>query len=123
MLQTSSPSYILLASLDAARRHAFAPGSWLAPLAAADAARVQLAGVAGLVLLQDGSCAAQESVAGFDPLRLVVNVQELGVSGYDAAAWLEEQHGVVPELATQKVSSWNSSMRAFGMDEGARQQS
>lgn len=104
VLQTSSPSYILLSSLDAARRHAFKPGVWLAPLAAAEAARTQLAALPGLSLLQDKCCGAQQSVSGFDPLRLVMNTQGLGLSGYDAAAWLEQQHGVVPELATNKVS-------------------
>lgn len=59
VLQTSSPSYILLASLDAARRHAFTPGVWHTPVAAAAAARVQLADIPGLGLLQDGGCGAQ----------------------------------------------------------------
>lgn len=103
VLQTSSPSYLLLSSLDAARRHAFAPNAWLVPLAAADAARAQLEALPGLCLLQDGSCGAQQSVAGFDPLRVVLNVQGLGLTGYNAAAWLEEQHGIVPELATNKL--------------------
>jgi arginine/lysine/ornithine decarboxylase len=103
VLQTSSPSYILLSSLDAARRHAFMSGVWLAPLAAAEVARTQLATLPGLSLLQDKCCGAQQSVSGFDPLRLVLNTQGLGISGYDAAAWLEQQHGIVPELATNKV--------------------
>jgi arginine/lysine/ornithine decarboxylase len=42
-------------------------------------------------------------VSGFDPLRVVLNVQGLGLTGFDAAAWLEEQHGVVPELATNRL--------------------
>lgn len=104
VLQTSSPSYLLLSSLDAARRHAFSPGVWLTPLAAASSAREQLAVLPGLLLMQDGNCATQQSAAGFDPLRLVVNVQGLHLTGYQAAAWLEEQHGIVPELATNKVS-------------------
>jgi arginine/lysine/ornithine decarboxylase len=103
VLQTSSPSYILLSSLDAARRHAFTPGVWRTPAAAAAAARAQLADTPGLSLLQDGGCGAQESILGFDPLRVVVNVQGLGLTGYDAAAWLEEKHGIVPELSTNKV--------------------
>lgn len=72
-------------------------------MAAAGAARDQLAQLPGLSLLQDGSCGCQESVLGFDPCRLVLNVASLGVSGFAAAAWLEEQHGIVPELATNKV--------------------
>jgi len=104
VLQTSSPSYLLLSSLDAARRHAFSPGVWITPVAAAASAREQVAVLPGLLLMQDGNCATQQSAAGFDPLRLVVNVQGLNLTGYQAAAWLEEQHGIVPELATNKVS-------------------
>lgn len=113
VLQTSSPSYILLASLDAARRHTFTPGVWRQPLAAADAARDQLAQLPRLSLLQDGSCGCQESVLGFDPCRLVLNVSGLGVSGFAAAAWLEEQHSIVPELATNKVRPWRAAQQVL----------
>jgi hypothetical protein len=75
VLQTSSPSYILLASLDAARRHAFTPGVWHTPVAAAAAARVQLADIPGLGLLQDGGCGAQVGNA-------LVNVELCVLSSY-----------------------------------------
>jgi arginine/lysine/ornithine decarboxylase len=104
VLQTSSPSYILLASLDAARRHAAAPDTWDTPLAVAAAAKAGLAALPGLSLLQRGSCGSEGSVAGWDPLRLVVNVAGLGLSGFAAAEWLEQQHSIVPELATAQVS-------------------
>jgi arginine/lysine/ornithine decarboxylase len=84
---------------------------WQEPLAAADAARGQLAQLPGFSLLQDGSCGCQESVLGFDPCRLVLNVASLGVSGFAAAAWLEEQHGIVPELATNKVGTWHGAQK------------
>jgi arginine/lysine/ornithine decarboxylase len=103
VLQTSSPSYLLLASLDAARRHAAAPGTWDTPLAAAAAARARLQATPGLTLLQAGSCGSDGSVAGWDPLRLVVNVSGLGLGGFAAAEWLEQQHSIVPELATAQV--------------------
>jgi hypothetical protein len=103
VLQTSSPSYLLLASLDAARRHAAAPGTWDAPLAAAAAARAGLCAIKGLTLLQHGSCGSEGSVAGWDPLRLVANVSGLRLSGFAAAEWLEAQHSIVPELATAQV--------------------
>lgn len=103
VLQTSSPSYILLASLDAARRHAAAPDTWATPLAVAAAARAGLTALPGLSLLQRGSCGSEGSVAGWDPLRLVVNVAGLGLSGFAAAEWLEQQHSIVPELATAQL--------------------
>lgn len=109
VLQTSSPSYILLSSLDAARRHATTPTNWSTPLAAEASARRGLVKVSSqcnncLTLLQRGSCGSEESIEGFDPLRLVVNVQDLGLKGYAAAAWLEEKHGIVSELATSQVT-------------------
>ncbi|KAF6251248.1 pyridoxal phosphate-dependent transferase [Scenedesmus sp. NREL 46B-D3] len=104
VLQTSSPSYLLLASLDAARRHAAAPGAWRLPLAAAAAARAGLQAIPSLLLLQQGSCGGGGgSVAGWDPLRLVVNVSALALSGFAAAEWLEQQHSIVPELATAQL--------------------
>ena len=60
-----------------------------------------------LTLLQHGSCASEESIKGFDPLRVVVNVQGLGLGGYAAAEWLEERHSIVPELATAQVGKRN----------------
>ena len=52
-LQTSSPSYLLMASLDAARAAAQAPGAWDAPLEAARLARAGLRALPGLLLLED----------------------------------------------------------------------
>lgn len=112
VLQTSSPSYLLLSSLDAARRHAAVPSNWSTPLSVAAAARqglLQLSAHTGshLLLLQHGCCGSEDSICGFDPLRLVVNVQGLGLSGYAAAEWLENHHDIVPELATAQVGSCN----------------
>lgn len=108
VLQTSSPSYILLSSLDAARRHAVTPGNWSIPLAAAAAAREGLVKLAGqsdnkVTLVQQGCCGSERSVAGFDPLRLVVNVSGLGITGFAAAERLEQEHSIVPELSTVQV--------------------
>eukprot|EP00879_Flechtneria_rotunda_P015733 GHRR01016455.1.p1 GENE.GHRR01016455.1~~GHRR01016455.1.p1 ORF type:complete len:837 (+),score=247.46 GHRR01016455.1:1908-4418(+) len=103
VLQTSSPSYILLSSLDAARRHAITFGSWATPLAVAAAARAGLAKVPAITLFEHGSCSSDESIAGLDPLRIVVNVSGLALSGFEAASWLEEHHSVVPELATAQL--------------------
>ncbi len=43
------------------------------------------------------------SVAGWDPLRLVVNVSSLGLTGFQAAEWMEQHHGVVSEMATLQL--------------------
>jgi arginine/lysine/ornithine decarboxylase len=94
-----------MASLDAARQQATTPGAWQQPLAAAEAARSALAALPGVILVQQGGGGegGRESVAAFDPLRLVVNVSQLGLTGYAAAEWLEQHYSIVAELATAQV--------------------
>jgi arginine/lysine/ornithine decarboxylase len=104
VLQTSSPSYLLLASLDAARYEAVQTTAWVSAWTTSLKARRALEKISGLVLLDDAHVAASESVGGFDPLRVVVNVADLGLTGYEAAKWLEEAWGVVPEMSTLNVS-------------------
>ena len=153
-VQSSSPSYILMASLDAAAAQAAQPGALAPCLAAARWAREQLARVPGIALLaledvaaaeaaaaaragagaaagaptgtvagagtadgtragaptdgrsSDGSAGSSSGAAAaptgglaVDPLRLVVSTAGLGLSGYEAAAALEQEYGVVAELA------------------------
>lgn len=50
------------------------------------------------------SCGAgQHAVAVLDPLRITVAVNGLGLTGFQCGTILEEQFGVVMELATQQV--------------------
>ncbi|KAL4448024.1 hypothetical protein ABPG75_005243 [Micractinium tetrahymenae] len=173
VLQSSSPSYLLMASLDAARAQAAQHAAHKAGLAAAALARRRLAALPGVRLLSaehvsacsgagDGapssgkaSSSAGGSASGnspdsrsgggssssspdssssspnssstsssspnssstssssssnstattaggvaLDPLRLTLDLRGLGLSGYQAAAALEQQHGIVPELST-----------------------
>ncbi|KAL4444950.1 hypothetical protein ABPG77_004000 [Micractinium sp. CCAP 211/92] len=119
VLQSSSPSYLLMASLDAARGQAAQPAAHEASLAAAALARRRLAALPGVRLLsveQAAACstagsgsdilapggANSSSVGGIalDPLRLTLDLRRLGLSGYQAAAELEQQYGIVPELCT-----------------------
>lgn len=52
----------------------------------------------------NSSSSTISSVVAYDPLRLTLCVYGLGMSGYEAAESLEQQHGIVPELATHTVS-------------------
>ncbi len=52
-LQTSSPSYLLMTSLDAARAHAQLPGTFQEPMEAAALARQRLRQLPGISLLHD----------------------------------------------------------------------
>jgi len=187
-LQSSSPSYLLTCSLDAARALAFGPGAgrdWARALEGAAALRQGLrAAVPGARLLEDGyggeseqrqrrrrqrestagaagedrarggiesdrssssssnggsgsggesssgggssgsggggASASRGSVAGWDPLRVAVDVSGLGAgalaTGAGAAAWLERERGVVAELAVGPlvVMVWGGGLAAGG---------
>ena len=83
MAQSSSPSYLLLASLDGARAAAAAPSAFDAPLAAADLARSAVRKLPRLQVLGDD---VETRSAGYpspalDPLKLPIGVTGLGISG------------------------------------------
>jgi arginine decarboxylase len=99
LVQSTSPSYLLLASLDAARWQLAQQGPDLMQhtLDLAAIARTQLAQLPGLRLLT----AAHACTPGFialDPTRLTVDVSGLGLSGFAADEILHTTLGVTAEL-------------------------
>jgi arginine/lysine/ornithine decarboxylase len=97
MTQTTSPLLPILASLDAARRQMALDGHRLLDqtLSVADEARRRLAAVPGLSLLD----ADRLGVADYDPTRLVIDVNGLGLTGFDVERRLRERFGVAPEMS------------------------
>lgn len=99
LLNTTSPSYLLMASLDLARRQLALKGEELlaGALELARQVREQLSQVNGLRVLQ------AEHLPGaphrLDPSKLVVSVREIGLSGYQVAGLLAERYGVFVEMA------------------------
>src|SRR6185312_15355044 len=63
-------------------------------------ARAKLETIPGIALV-DASLVGQMGIAGYDPLRLVVDVRETGRTGYEIADALRRSYDVIPELATQ----------------------
>jgi arginine/lysine/ornithine decarboxylase len=104
LLETTSPSSILSMSLDAARRRAAVHGRKLLErtLAALREAHAALRAVPGLDVL-DPTHAGVPGVAGWDPLRLVVDVRGTGISGHRFAQLLREEENAYVELATESV--------------------
>jgi arginine decarboxylase len=102
LLRSTSPSSLLLASLDAARRQLALHGEQLLheTLRAIDAARRKLEAIDGIALI-DHAFVGRPGVAGYDPLRIVLDVRETGRTGYDVANALRRSYDVHPELATQ----------------------
>lgn len=102
LIETTSPSYVLMASLDAARRVAATRGRELLDrvLRSAAAARERLSRLPGVTCLD----AERLAVRGFahDPTKLVISFAGLlshGVTGVEVARLLREGHGIQVELA------------------------
>lgn len=117
MVQSSSPSYLLLASLDAARQQMATNGfeHMEHTLALAREARLHLASVPGVRLLNQSHLKKDSTMPStppysstphamsLDPTRLTLDVTGLGLSGFDADDILNEQFGLVAELPTLKT--------------------
>lgn len=109
ILQTTSPSYLIMASLDAARAHAQDPTSIRAAQEAADHIR-------SWFLVYSKSCRLQSALslsllqmerdvhADHDPWRFTVLLQDQAqqlLTGWEAAVFLERQYNVVAECASR----------------------
>ena len=100
LLQSSSPSYLLLSSLDAARAQLSENAkSFDEPVAMALETRDQLMVIPGLSVL-DLSCFASDFPA-IDPLRVTLSASDLHLSGYEADDILEEPQIVSELVGTQ----------------------
>ncbi|OPX85158.1 MAG: Arginine decarboxylase [Pelotomaculum sp. PtaB.Bin104] len=97
LLQTTSPSYLLMASLDLARRQLALLGADLLERALSQASRTRgrLARIKGLKVL------SKSDLPGFDLdlTRLVVNVSGLGLTGYQVGELLYRRYNVYIEMA------------------------
>jgi len=102
LVRSTSPSSLLLASLDAARRQLALHGEQLLheTLQGVKAARRKLASIPGIALV-DQEMVGRPGVAAYDPMRIVVDVRETGSTGYAVADALRRSYDAHPELATQ----------------------
>ncbi|AFY75540.1 arginine/lysine/ornithine decarboxylase [Pleurocapsa sp. PCC 7327] len=101
LLQSSSPSNLLLASLDAARQQMATQGKALLErtIRLADEARSRIGQIPGLSVLQPKPTKTPGFYA-LDPTRLTVTVSALGIDGFAADEIFYEQLGVTAELPT-----------------------
>lgn len=98
LLTSTSPNYLLMASLDAARGQMAANGEKLVQgaLSAAQALRQRLESFDGLRVL-DASCVGRNGVFALDLTKVTVNVAAWGLTGIFVGAFLR-QRGVAVEL-------------------------
>jgi arginine decarboxylase len=115
LVESTSPSSLLLGSLDAARHFAANEGAALLTetVQALRSARVAIRQLPGLDVL-DERMAGQPGVHGYDPLRLAVDVRGTGATGYQVAQLMHERDDVNLELAGETVI-----VAVFGMGETA----
>jgi lysine decarboxylase len=101
LVRSTSPSSLLLASLDAARRQLAVHGEALLErtLAASARAREAIDAVPGCTVV-GGALVGRPGVVGWDPLRLVIDVRDTGCTGYEVAAALRGTYDIHAELAT-----------------------
>ncbi|MGN7471404.1 aminotransferase class I/II-fold pyridoxal phosphate-dependent enzyme [Brevibacillus sp. SAFN-007a] len=99
MLQSSSPSYVLMASLDLARRHLAleAHEEWERLLPLLDKLRERTAKMEWLEWPQPS---ASRVYTTFDPLKLFLHVRTRQISGFALQEQMEK-HGIFPELADE----------------------
>jgi len=97
MVQTTSPSVLILASIDATRRQMALQGEELLDrtIALASDARRRLQELPGIGVLD----AERLGVSAFDLTKLVVDVDALGITGYAAEEALRNRFGIGPEMS------------------------
>lgn len=99
-LQTSSPNYPMLASLDGARRQMAVEGKklWSEAEKWSNWVRQQINQLSGIFCLTEENILPNR----LDPCKITVRFDGLGLTGAEAASWLRENEWIQPELADQQ---------------------
>jgi arginine decarboxylase len=115
LVESTSPSSLLTASLDAQRRYAAWHGRELLEetMQAMQVTRDAVREIPGLDVL-DERFVGRPGVFDYDPLRLAIDVRGIHVTGYDLATLLRKRADVNLELAGENVI-----VSVFGMGEKA----
>ncbi|MDJ0734202.1 MAG: aminotransferase class I/II-fold pyridoxal phosphate-dependent enzyme [Nostocaceae cyanobacterium] len=104
LVQSTSPSYLLLASLDAARQQMAINGQELMShtLQLADEARKGISEITGLSVLNLSPISEniERGFVALDKTRLTVTLSGLGFTGFSAEEILDEQLGVTAEFSS-----------------------
>jgi lysine decarboxylase len=101
LLRSTSPNALLMASLDAARRQLAVHGELLLDrtIKAAARAREAIEQIPGCAIVGE-QWVGRPGIAGWDPLRIVIDVRGTGHTGYQVASALRASYDIHVELAT-----------------------
>jgi len=115
LMRSTSPSALLMASLDGARRQLALHGEALldTTIRASRRAREAIAAVEGAAVIGE-EFVGRPGVAGWDPLRIVIDVRGTGCTGYEVASVLRRHFDIHVELATHATM-----VLILGLDEPA----
>ncbi|MFD7659075.1 aminotransferase class I/II-fold pyridoxal phosphate-dependent enzyme [Actinosynnema sp. NPDC059797] len=104
LLGTTSPSSLVYATLDGWRRHMVEHGEELltAALALARSTRAAIDELPGLLVMGEREFTGPGLANSLDPLKVVVDLDGLGISGYQAADWLREEQRVTLGLSDHR---------------------
>lgn len=100
LLQTTSPSYILLASLDVARMQMVTEGKKLLDetIKLAEYARKEINNINGLYCFGE-EIVGKDGAYDFDPTKITITAKGLGISGHQLERILAEKYYIQPELS------------------------
>nr|WP_276536961.1 aminotransferase class I/II-fold pyridoxal phosphate-dependent enzyme [Oceanobacillus caeni] len=101
MLTTTSTSYILLASLDVARKQLTTNGYQMIvkSIQLADFARTEINNNLSYIYCVGEEILGTEATFRYDPTKLIISVKNLGLTGYDVEVWLRENYHIEVELS------------------------
>ncbi|MDN3014911.1 aminotransferase class I/II-fold pyridoxal phosphate-dependent enzyme [Paenibacillus sp. BSR1-1] len=100
MLTTTSTSYLLLASLDVARKQLATKGKELIDrtIRLAQSIRKRVNEIDHIYCVGE-EILGSKATYDFDPTKLIISVKDLGLTGYDVEKWLREKHNIEVELS------------------------
>ncbi|MBM7586673.1 lysine decarboxylase [Bacillus pakistanensis] len=100
MLTTTSTSYLLLASLDVARKRLATEGKELIEqtIQLSETLRKKINDIENLYCVGK-EILGTKATFDYDPTKLIISIKDLGISGYDAEKWLREVHNIEVELS------------------------
>jgi arginine decarboxylase len=104
LLGTTSPTSLVYATLDGWRRQMVQHGKELltAALALAHSTRAAVDAMPGLEVMGEKHFLGPQLAKSLDPLKIVIDVSGLGISGYQAADWLREHQRVLVGLSDHR---------------------
>lgn len=100
MLTTTSTSYLLLASLDTARKRLATEGRELIEktIELAQKTRREINKIDRLLCVGE-EILGTKAAFDYDPTKLIISVKDLGITGYDVENWLREKYNIEVEMS------------------------